>query len=255
MKNTRMFVSIFLGVTLLAICAALLLFAVFGGGRPASAPGESDAPAGGALSDGSAPVLNPTMLSLIGSDNAAVRETYFGRCYAQVTLRENFRLSYFTPYLAVEFAPGDDLSAGWRQEGDSDGYYDDNPLADDLTVLQIELIEEIDPKAPALLGQQYSLRQLIQTNEPITYELLCEVLGQTPELDHKNNVYYDAGYVSGDPEARSSDEQRTHRSGERVTGGHDVAVFEVDGVKLTVIFICVEDQTLTYYAKLEKAHG
>lgn len=251
MKSTKILVGIFLAVNLLAVCAALLLSAGIGDGRTASAPGRNDA-VSGAAPDGSVPVLNPALLSLPGSDNGTLRQTCSGRCYAEVTQHGNFRLTYFSPYLSVQFAPEDDPSTGWRNEGDSDGYYDDNPLADGLLVRRIDISEQIDPKGPALLGEQSGLRQLIQTDEPITYDLFCAVLGQTPELDHKNHVYYDAGYIFDDPEARSSDEQRIHQADQKVTGGHDVAVFKVDGVEITVYFIRPEEEYLAYYAIMEK---
>ena len=254
MKNKKMLVGIFLAVNLLAVCAALVLFAGFWDGPTAPAAGRNNA-VSGAESDGSVPVLNPLLLSLLDSDNGTLRQTYFGRCYVEVTQRGNFRLTYFTPYLAVQYAPENDPSTGWRNEGDSDGYYDDNPLADGLLVRRIDISEEIDPKGPALLGQQYSLRQLIQTDKPITYDLLCEVLEQTPELEHKNNVYYDASYIFDDPEARSSEEQRIHQADQKVTGGHDVAVFKVDGVEITVYFIHPEEEYLAYYVKMVKADG
>lgn len=254
MKNTKMFVGIFLAVNLLAICAALLLFAGTGDGWTAFVPGRDGAVSGDSP-DGSIPVLNPALLSLLDSDNGTLRQTYFGRCYVEVTQRKNFRLTYFTPYLAVQFAPENDPSTGWRNEGDTDGYYDDNPLVDGLLIRRIDISEEIDPKEPALLGQQYSLRQLVQTDEPVTYDLLCEVLGQTPELSHKDNVYYDASYIFDDPVARSSEEQRIHQADQKVTGGHDVAVFEVDGVEITVYFIHPEEEYLAYYVKMVKADG
>lgn len=255
MKNKKLLVGIFLAVNLLAVCTALLLFPVFEGGRAGFAQNRNDAADSAATAPadpGEIPVLNPALLSLLDGDNAAVRQNYFGRCHAQVTPRGNFALTYFTPYLAIRFAPEDDPATGWRQEGDTDGFYDENPLADGLSVIRIDLCEEIDPKGPSLLGTQDSIRQLIQTTEPITYELLCTVLEQTPELVHRDNVYYDASHVFDDPEARGSAEERAHRMGERVTGGEEEAVFLVDGVKIDVSFIRVEDETLAFYMVMEK---
>lgn len=255
MKNKKLLAGIFLAVNLLAVCAAVLLFSVSEDGRPFFAQNRNDADdsAAAAPADpGEIPVLNPALLSLLDGDNAAVRQNYYGRCYAEVTLRGNFSLTYFTPYLDIHFEPEGDSADGWRQAGDTDGFYDENPLVDSLSVTRIDLCEEIDPKGPSLLGTQDSMRQLIQTTQPITYELLCTVLEQTPELIHRDNVFYDASHVFDDPEARGSAEERAHRIGERVTGGEEVAVFVVDDVKIDVSFIRVEDETLAFYMVMEK---
>lgn len=256
MKKTKLLVGIFPAAILLAVCAALLLFFAFGGGRTALAQNRNDAPAGGSeglpADQDPVPALNPALLSLLDSNNAVLRQSYFGHCYAEVTLRGNHELTYFAPYLAFRFAPEDDPAAGWRQEGDSDGFYEENPLADGLSIIRIDLCDEIDPQKPALLGQQDSLRQLVQTTEPITYDLLCTMLEQTPELSHRNNVYFDAPFVRGDPAARGAEEERVHRNDQRVSGGEDVAVFLVDDVKLTVSFIRVEEETLAFYITVEK---
>ena len=256
MKKTRQLAGIFLAAVLFAVCAALLLFIAFRAGRAVIALNRNDAlsDSPGAADDGVMPVLNPALLSLIGSDNAALQESYSGHCYAELTQRGAFRLTYFSPYLSVQFAPESGSGGGWP-EGYADGYYEENPLADDLRIRRIDLCEEIDPKVPALLGQQDSLRQLIQTDEPITYDLLCALLEQTPELSHKKNVFYDAGYITDDPAARSADGQRLHQADQRVNGGEEVAVFVADNVEITIGFIRAEEEYLAYYARMEKANG
>lgn len=255
MNKTKIFVGIFLAVNLLAVGTALLLFSGFEGGRTAFAPNRNNAlsDSSGLSSDESVPVLNRDLLSLLDSDNAAVRQTYFGRCYAELTPRGNFRLTYFTPYLSLHFAREKGSDSGWP-EGYSDGFYEENPLADGLLIRRIDLCEEIDPKEPSLLGRQLSLRQLIQTTGPITYDLLCEVLEQTPELSHIGYVYYDPGFIFDDPEARSAAEEGAFRGGQRITGGEDVAVFLVDDVEIKVSFIHVQEETLAFYIILQKAN-
>lgn len=244
MKNTKMIVAAFLVLFVCAGCAALVLFFTLGTGPVQSAASDS---ASGPEDPLAVPVLNRTLLDLLDGDNSVLRENYYGRCYAEVTQRGAARLTYLSPYLSIRFARQSDPFDGWL-EGNSEGFYDDNPFVDDLSIVQIDLCEEIDPKAPSL-ERHVSLRQLIQTNEPITYTMLCEVMEQTPELKHRDNAYYDGLTVS---EGISS-AQQTGRIGERITGGEEEAVFVVDGVKIRVSFINVEEEQIAFFARLEKA--
>lgn len=257
MKNTKTIVGAFLALFVCAGCTALLLFLTLEaglnvgdilnlGGLNQSAPPDSGS--GVSLEDPfSVPVLNRNLLSLVGGNNSALRETCFGRCYAEMTQRRTARITYLSPYLSVQFGPQEDPSDAWR-EGNAEGFYDENPFADRLSIIQVDLCEEIDPTEPSL-ERQISLRQLIQTNEPITYTVLCEVLEQTPELRHRDNAYYDGMAVS---EGVSS-AKTTNRIGERITGGEEEAVFVVDGVKIRVCFINVEDEQIAFFARLQKA--
>lgn len=188
--------------------------------------------------------LNESLLSLLNSDNATLRQIRDERCYAELTLRGTLRLTYFSPYFAVQFAPETNPSDGWV-EGGSAGFYEENPLADRLPIIEIDLCEVIDAQAPSI-ERQVSLQQLIQTDEPVTYASLCEALGQTPELSHTEDVYYDATYISGDFTASGADAEQNHISGEKISGGTDTAIFSVDGVKIAVRFIRVRGELLAF---------
>ena len=252
MKNIKMIVGAFLALFVCSGCAALLLFFTLEGGlRSESSLSQIsllDSGFSASSEDPSSePELNRALLSLLGSDNSVLRETCSGRCYAEVTQRETGRLTYLSPYLSVQFKRQAGPFDGWL-EGNAEGFYDENPFVDGLRIVQIDLCEEIDPEAPSL-ERQISLRQLIQTNELITYTMLCEMLEQTPELKHLNNAYYDGVAVS----EGISGAQKTGRIGERITGGEEVAVFLVDGVKIRVSFFNAEDEQIAFFARLEKA--
>ena len=75
------------------------------------------------------------------------------------------------------------------------------------------------------------------------------MLEQTPELKHRDNAYYDGIAVS----EGGSSAQQTGRIGERITGGEEEALFVVDGVKIRVSFINVEDEQVAFFMRLEKA--
>lgn len=237
MKNIKTIVAAFLELLVFAGCTALVLFFTLEGGPGAGLFGKDPFAGTG---------LNRDLLSLLGSDNSVLRESDYGRCYARMTQRGTARLTYFSPYLSVQFAPREDSQDVWL-EGDSEGFYDENPFADDLSIVQIDLCEEIDPQVPSI-EQQISLRQLINTSEPITYALLCEKLGQTPELKHRSNAYYDPVAVT----EGGSYAQKNYRIGQRITGGVEMAVFRVGDVKLQMSFIKAEDEYLAIFARVEK---
>lgn len=243
-KNTKTIVGAFLALFLSAGCVALVLFFTLGTGPVQTAASDSVFEPEDPFS---VPVLNRTLLALLDGDNSVLRDNFYGRCYAETTQRGTARLTYLSPYLSIQFKRLDEPEDVWL-EGNSEGFYDENPFVDELSIIQIDLCEEIDPKAPAL-ERHVSLRQLIQTNQPITYTMLCEVLEQTPELKHRDNAYYDGITVS---EGISS-AQKTNRIGERINGGEEEALFVVDGVKIRVSFINVEDEQIAFFARLEKA--
>lgn len=244
MKNIRMIAGAILTLFVCAGCVALALFFALGDGPAQSAASDS---ASGPDDPFAVPVLNQSLLDLLDGDNAALRENFYGRCYAEMSQTGAARLTYLSPYLSIRFKGLNEPEDAWLA-GNSEGFYDENPFIDDLVIKQIDLCEEIDPKAPAL-ERHVSLRQLIQTNEPITYTMLCEVLGQAPELRHRDNAYYDGVTVT----EGISGAQKNNRIGERITGGEEEALFVVDGVKIRVSFINVEDEQIAFFARLQKA--
>lgn len=263
MKKIELFAYAFLALTLLVGCTSPPLAQSHESGAASSTSGSSAVSMPGAMTalpdSGSSlspaetaetAVLNQELLSLLDSDNAGLRQNRSGRCYTEITLRGTVQLTYFSPYLAIQFAPEGNPSDAWREEGSS-GFYEENPLVDHLMVLQIDLCEEIDPRAPSV-GQQTSLQQLLPTEEPITYASLCEVFGQTPALSHTDDVYYDATSISGDPAARGADAEQDHTLGEKISGGTDQAVFSTDGVRITVQFIRVQEEYFAFHARIEK---
>jgi len=249
---------------LLIGCAALPLSTVSGesetasahsGDFPSSSTSDQSSPSFDSSVSSSAepvsePVLNEALLSLLGSDNSTLRQYRSGRCHARLTMRGTLQLTWFSPYFSIQFAPLRDSAAGWL-EGSTAGFCEENPFVDDLSILQIDLCEVIDPQIPSL-EQQPSLRQLIQTDETITYAFLCEALQQTPELSHTESVFYDAAHVSGDPAAQTVDAEHDHRIGQKINGGEYTAAFFVDDVQIRVSFILSQEEYLAYGISLEK---
>lgn len=263
MKKIEMLAGAFLALALLAGCTFPPLAQSHESGAASSTSGSSAVSMPGAMTalpdSGSSlspaepaetAVLNQELLSLLDGDNAALRQNRSGRCYAEITLRGTVQLTWFSPYLAVQFAPEGNPSDAW-QEGGAFGFYEENPFKDDLPILQLNLCEEIDPRAPSV-GQQTSLQQLLPTEEPITYASLCEVFGQTPALSHTDDVY-DAASISGDPTARGADAEQNHALGEKISGGTDQAAFSTDGVRITVQFIRVQEEYFAFHARIEKS--
>lgn len=223
-------------VILLVVCLVRFAFA------PAPSAPEPDAPA---------LTLDEALLSLLGGDNAAVKQARGGSCYAEVTPRGYARVTYFSPYLSFQFAPAREGEETWLAGG-AEGSYEENPFADSLRVRELELCEEIEPDTPSLDGQP-SLRQLFRCEEPVTYELLCAALGQTPELRYIDLALYDGAFVSDDSGA-DADSGRNHRVGDQIAGGQDRAEFKVDDLRLTVDFLRAEDGTLlAFHVMLRRA--
>lgn len=211
---------------------------------PESVPAAASAPAGGSESAAPAPfALNGELVALLEEDNAALKQMRQGSCYAEIPGRGTARVLYFEPFLDVQMIPPEEGAfAAWR-EGYGDGGYLENPFVDDLAVLELIVEDEIDPLAPAVLSQD-SLRQLFATDALITYPLLCDGLGQTPELTHSETVCYLAPRRENWP--MGSD------PGLEIAGGEWHADFSVDELRLTVGFIRVDDEYVAWRATLSE---
>lgn len=221
-------------VILLVVCLVRFAFA------PAPSAPEPDAPA---------LTLDEGLLALLGADNAAVRQSHDGACYAEITPQDRARITYFSPYLSLQFAPAKEGEETWRA-GAAEGSCEENPFADGLRVREIELCEEIEPGTPSLDGQP-SLRQLFRCEEQISYEFLCAALEQTPELRYINLALYDGDFVSDRSDAGSG---RDHHVGDQIAGGQDRAEFRVDDLRLTVDFLRMEDGArIAFHVILRKA--
>lgn len=212
---------------------------------PESAASASQPPVSISQSGSSAAAfeLNSAFFDLLEGDNACLKQTRQGSCYAEVTGRGTARVLYFEPFLDVQMIlPEEGSLAAWR-EGYGEGSYLENPFVDDLPVLELTVEDEIDPLAPAVFEQE-SLRQLFVTDALITYPLLCEGLGQTPELTHTEDVYYNAPIPENWPLGNDL--------GHLITGGDWRADFSVDELRLTVNFIQTDGEYVAYRATLSE---
>lgn len=136
--------------------------------------------------------LDKELSALLGKNNAVLKQRRQKSCYdAEISGRGTARALYFAPFLDAELIPLEEgVSTIWR-EGYIEGHQTENPFVDDLQVMELTIEDEIDPLTPTVI-QQDSLRQLFVTDALITYSLLCESLGQRPELIHVEDVYYTA---------------------------------------------------------------
>lgn len=228
------------------LCAALfgVLFLPACAGVPESAASASQPPASISQS-GSAVAfeLNSAFFDLLEGDNAFLKQTRQGSCHAEITGRGTARVLYFEPFLDVQMIlPEEGSLAAWR-EGYGEGSYLENPFVDDLPVLELTVEDEIDPLAPAVFEQD-SLRQLFVTDALITYPMLCEGLGQTPELTHTEDVYYNAPIPENWPLGNDLEHL--------ITGGDWHADFSVDELRLTVSFIQTDGEYVAYRATLSE---
>ena len=130
----------------------------------------------------------------------------------------------------------------WR-EGYSEGHQTENPFVDDLQVMELTLEDEIDPLTPTVI-QQDSLRQLFVTDALITYSLLCESLGQRPELVHVEDVYYTAPISESWP--------LNSNPGQKIAGGEWHADFSVESLRISVNFIQTDGEFIAYRAVLSE---
>ncbi len=243
MKRMVQGVGAALVLALAVVCATMLLVSgLFG--REAAAPNTASE------AEAAAPelTLNEKVLSLIGSDNTALRQFCDGRCFAEITPRGRARVTFFEPYLSVQFALEDDPAGIWRA-GAAPGLQEENPFSDALRINQIELCEEIDPKAP-FVERQPSLQQLFACDTMLTYDGLCAALGQTPELRHVDIAYYSIDAVLGSEDQQPKNERGNRTVGRRITGGEDRATFEVDGYLLTVGFLDQDGERPAFHAEL-----
>ncbi len=236
----RLAVPIGVGLALLCLLLLLSLYLLGFLSAPASSAPGPDVPE---------LTLDEGLLALLGSENADVKQSLGGECYAEMTPRERARITYFSPYLSLQFALAREGEEVWLTGG-ADGVYAENPFADGLRVREIELCDEIEPDTPSLEAQP-SLRQLFQCSEPLTYDFLCAALGQTPELRYIDRAFFDGDFVSAGSEPDSSG--RGRQVGQQITGGQDRAEFKVDGIRLTVDFLRTEDALLAFHAIVRKA--
>lgn len=245
MKKHLIFGSLFLGVLMLAACAQAAA-------PPAStaeppAVGSSPLETAPAQSDLPVPLprltLNGQLLALLDADNAAVKPVREASCYARITGRGTACVSYFEPFLEVQLVPPEtDPAAAWR-EGYAEGICAENPFTDELPVLEIALLDEIDPSAPAV-NEQDSLRQLFCTGAKITYPFLCKKLQQTPELTHTDEVYYLLPSLETLPHGNDP--------GQPIMGGDWRSAFLAGDVQIMVHFIQTGEELVAYYAVLSK---
>ena len=150
---------------------------------------------------------------------------------------------YFAPFLDAELIPLEEgVSTIWR-EGYSEGHQTENPFVDDLQVMELTLEDEIDPLTPTVI-QQDSLRQLFVTDALITYSLLCESMGQRPELIHVEDVYYTAPISENWP--------LNSNPGQKIAGGEWRANFSVESLRISVNFIQTDGEFAAYRAVLSE---
>lgn len=218
--------------------------AMLSGSQAETTRAQSEPPAGELPQAGNTTLsLNESLLALLYSSNADVKQAREGDCYAQITGRGTACVSYFDPYLDVQMIPPDwEPAAAWREEYIA-GHHEENPFVDELPVLELTLMDEIDPLTPAVEGQD-SLRQLFLTDERITYPFLCDNLHQTPELAHSEEVCY----LMPSPQTLPSGND----PGQPIKGGGWRAVFLVGDAQITVHFIQSSEGLVAYYAVLSK---
>lgn len=204
----------------------------------------SDPSAGVSESSDTAPFdLNDELFELLAGDNSLLKQMRQGSCYAEIPGRGTARVLYFEPFLDVQMLPSEEgTDTVWR-EGCGEGLQEENPFADDLPVIELTVMDKIDPLAPAVLEQD-SLRQMFKTDELITYQMLCERLNQTPELDHTEEVYYNEPIPENFP--------LDNDPGEKITGGDWKADFSTESVRLTVNFIQTDNELVAYRAVLSE---
>ena len=133
-------------------------------------------------------LLDPQLLSLLSETNEALSAFRSESVYAEITGMGAASLEFFSPYCKILFEPQDNPETVWK-DSSGDALYEENPYQGELPIYEIRLCAELDPATPAVLNQE-SLRQLFLTDETITYNLLCQELRQTPELEHTEPVYY-----------------------------------------------------------------
>ncbi len=124
--------------------------------------------------------LNVELLDSIDHPLSALGDGYGEDYYFHGVGSSTDALVYYNPYICFYINA---IISGM------DGAYPD-PLTSEYAVIQsFALQSDYDPTANIITGQK-SLRRLFLTEEPITYELLCTKLGQTPKLEYSS----DGGY-------------------------------------------------------------
>lgn len=187
--------------------------------------------------------LDKKLSALLGKNNAVLKQRRQESCYAEISGRGTARALYFAPFLDAELIPLEEgVSTIWR-EGYSEGHQTENPFVDDLQVMELTIEDEIDPLTPTVI-QQDSLRQLFVTDALITYSLLCESLGQRPELIHVEDVYYTAPISENWP--------LNSNPGQKIAGGEWRADFSVESLRISVNFIQTDGEFVAYRAVLSE---
>lgn len=187
--------------------------------------------------------LDKELSALLEENNAALNQRRRGSCYAEISGRGTASVLYFEPFLDAELIPLEEGGSTIWREGYSEGHQNENPFVDDLQVMELILEDEIDPLAPTVL-QQDSLQQLFVTDALITYPLLCESLGQSPELMHVEDVYYIAPVSENWP--------LNNDPGQKIEGGDWRADFSVDSLQISVNFIQTDGEFVAYRAVLSE---
>lgn len=204
-----------------------------------AAPGSTDVTEVPALEN---ILFNHTLLLLIGATNAEVKQAYSGACYAHINGMGAAELFYDEPYLSFVFAHTENPMLDAWAEGGEGGVYEANPLADNLLVSRISLQGAYDAATHTVTSQE-SLQLFYNTETQISYTLLTEALQQTPKLLHLTNALY-APIIPFDPETRTP--------GQEIAGGVYQAVYKLNPVQATVLFVKENASYIAFNITLEK---
>lgn len=124
--------------------------------------------------------LNAEMLDCIGHPLSALGDGYGEDYYFHGVGSSTDALVYYNPYICFYINA---IISGM------DGTYSDPFTSENAIIQSFTLQSEYDPATSTITGQD-SLRRLFLTEEVITYELLCQKLGQTPTLVHNASGGY-----------------------------------------------------------------
>ena len=180
--------------------------------------------------------INRDLLTLVEAKSSDVKKLYNKKCYARITGMGGAELLYYEPYISFLCMPSADIGSF-----DSEGVFEASPFSDDLSVMRISLQSDFNEEMTAIINQD-NLRALFNTKEKITYDLLCEKLGQEPALSYDKNVIYTPIVAFSPNEA----------SDITYTEGEYRAAFTANGVNLEVAFIPQNNQYVAVRATLQK---
>ena len=165
----------------------------------------------------------------IGKNNKILKQEYNGECIAQISGMGGAKLTYINTGIKILFEPFD--GKVWQQEEEI-SQYEENPFIDELIIYRIDLIAQYD--GDQIISQK-SLKQLFDTEEIITYELINNKLPYAQTLEKYDNDLY------------------VENNGELIKVTHDVyrTEYKYNNTSIKILYLDIDNELIAFNIVLQ----